>query len=123
MYCNQTEAANMEQTDLSSRLTINPMFSFPKNENVESGIVNLIEAAELLRRNKIETSESYSDLIVLTSPQSIHVVVKSCTDIDADRIGNGTCDLLDVSHISVSDQSIDSSEEINLVFNDGVCMW
>lgn len=69
MYCNQIEAANMEQPDLSSRLTINPMFSFPKNENVESGIVNLIEAAELLRRNKIETSESYSDVFFSAAKQ------------------------------------------------------
>ena len=69
MYCNQFEAANMEQTDRSSSLTLTSSFSFPKNDNVESGIVNLIEAAELLRRNKIETSESYSDVFFSAAKQ------------------------------------------------------
>ena len=68
------------------------------------------------------TSESHSDLIVLASSQVVHVVVKSGTNIDTDRISNRTGDLLDVSHIAVGDQPIDRSEEISLVFNDGVWM-
>lgn len=54
-----------------SNLTLSKSFKFPNNGNVESGIANLIEAAEMLRRNKIETNQSYSDVFFSSVKQYI----------------------------------------------------
>ena len=44
-----------------SSLNLSKTFTFQRTGSPESGIANLIEAAELLRRNKIDTNQSFSD--------------------------------------------------------------
>lgn len=62
----------MEHTnDEVANLTISEKFQFPRSVTVESGIANLIEAAEMLRRNKIETNLSYSDTFFSSLKQYI----------------------------------------------------
>jgi hypothetical protein len=39
------------------------------NANAESGLINLIEAAELLRRNKIATNLSYTETFFSAAKQ------------------------------------------------------
>ena len=51
----------MEQTEDISNLSLDKAFKFPHSQKSESGIANLIEAAETLRRHKIETHQSYSE--------------------------------------------------------------
>lgn len=59
----------MDQLEEVSNLTLSKTFKFPQNANAESGLANLIEAAEMLRRNKIETSRSYSETFFSAAKQ------------------------------------------------------
>lgn len=59
----------MDHLDEVSNLTLSKTFKFPHNESVESGIANLIEAAEMLRRNKIETNQSFSETFFSAAKQ------------------------------------------------------
>lgn len=44
-------------------------FTFPTNVKGESGIANLIEAAEMIRRNKIETGQSFTETFFSAAKQ------------------------------------------------------
>lgn len=59
----------MDHQEEVSNLTLSKTFKFPQNDNVESGIANLIEAAEMLRRNKIETNHSFSETFFSAAKQ------------------------------------------------------
>lgn len=59
----------MDHLEEVSNLTLAKSFKFPQNANAESGIANLIEAAEMLRRNKIETTQSFSDVFFSAAKQ------------------------------------------------------
>lgn len=52
----------MENNEDVSNLKLAKNFRFHSTSNVEAGIAHLIEAAELLRRNKIVTDASYSEV-------------------------------------------------------------
>ena len=59
----------MDHVEEVSNLTLSKSFKFPQNANAESGIAHLIEAAEMLRRNKIETAQSYSEVFFSAAKQ------------------------------------------------------
>lgn len=59
----------MDHLEEVSNSILTKTFKFPPNDNAESGIANLIEAAELLRRNKIETNQSYSETFFSAAKQ------------------------------------------------------
>lgn len=61
----------MDNQDEVSSLTLAKSFKFPKNAIADSGIAKLIEAAEMLRRNKIEPNQSYSEVFFSAAKQYI----------------------------------------------------